>query len=262
MIDDVLDALLDAAGDDGPPVWGSFHGPEGEPSDLSLHLEPSDLIGLVAPPDVWAVGTVTGATARPTDRPGPPRRGRVAYVLDRAGRSASRLWLEGDEVAGAPGPAIGRVPDTIRRVLGLPTDPATAPVGAILGVEWLVELATAAAELGPLEWPLAAALHPAAGLVTTAGRRPISARGLMAATAGWSWTEARAAVVAGRVRLGCAAADLAAWMDDGMLCRWVLYEHPDVRAALAAGTAAVEPAARARVTQVVMGACDTSRRRR
>ncbi|TML14172.1 MAG: hypothetical protein E6G39_08795 [Actinobacteria bacterium] len=198
---------------------------DGGPFDLSVRALPSNdpitaLFGFLAP-DEWVVfGVVTGGSAHHLDTcDGEPIPVRVAYLLDRRGLEVS-VAKTGD--AGAPmlidlygDPAsLGRVPDTCRRVLGLPTSPPEADTQLLWALDWLdrVIADVIGRDLGapPLGWRAIDLLH----------------RGRPSRVAPWSIIRRECA--AGLLEIGGISASDAQWMDDGMFSRQALAEYPEL----------------------------------
>ena len=116
--------------DTAPPAWVEIFGTQTDPTAVRWHDGLDTLTGFMAPPDCFAIAAVGNGWARhlDTSTPGPDplvapggrRRCRVVFLLDRTGQAAGYLRAGPDIVI--PEPATqGRIPDLIRRCLGLPT---------------------------------------------------------------------------------------------------------------------------------------------
>ena len=198
---------------------------DGGPFDLSVRALPADdpissLFGFVAPDEWVAFGVVTAGTAYHLDACGSaPMRVRVAHLIDRRG-------LEVSIAKSAVGPSpllvdlcgepesLGRVPDTCRRVLGLPTPPPETDTNLLWALDWLDRVL--AAVLGrdldspPPAWPAIHVMH----------------RGRSPRVAPWSILRRECAV--GQLEIGQIAPSDAQWMDDGMFSRQAIAEYPDL----------------------------------
>ena len=194
--------------------------------DLSVRPLPSiDPIGALygfRAPDEWlAFGVVTSGTAHHLDTDDVvPIDVRVVYFLDRRGLEVS-LAKTGDgaapvlvDVIGPP-TVIGRVPDTCRRVLGLPTPPPDRDPQLLWALDWLdrvlLEVLGRDLDAAPLDWPAIERLY----------------RGRPSNIAPWSILRRECA--AGQLDLGPLSADDAEWMDDGMFSRQALATYLDLR---------------------------------
>ena len=193
--------------------------------DLSVRPLPSidpigALYGFRAPAEWIAFGVVTSGTAHHLDDPDAAVIDvRVAHFLDRRGDEVS-LAKTGDRTApvlvNACGPPAvsGRVPDTCRRVLGLPTSPPDADPQVLWGLDWLDRVVTEVVgrDLGatPLAWPEIRLLH----------------RGRSSCTAPWSILRRECA--AGNLEIADLSTADAQWMDDGMFSRQSIAAYPDL----------------------------------
>jgi hypothetical protein len=119
--------------------------------------------GFRAPAEWLAFGVLTSGTARHLDTDDVAAIDvRVVYFLDRRGLEVS-LAKAGDgaapmlvDVIGPP-TVIGRVPDTCRRVLGLPTPPPDRDPQLLWALDWLdrvlIEVLGRDLDSAPLDWP-------------------------------------------------------------------------------------------------------------
>ena len=186
------------------------------------------LIGFVAPDDWEVFGVIAPGwgTYYAGPKRGERRRMRAIHVVSRQGEEASLLHFAGEEPTLAPdGHVPGRVADCIRRVMNVPTDPATDE--ALLSLWWDRTLQT-----------LVARNHPSFGgapidvgdVATVIGPRPTS------------WGDERWAVIQAEGNLHMDGA-VATWMDDGMFCRFMTANMVDPDVALPAAKRACTPEA-------------------
>jgi hypothetical protein len=217
--------------------------------DVHLELKPLDegvhpfdeLAGFEAPADWTVLGLRTTGTARHLDRPGgEPQRIASTFLVDREGREASLLRFD-EEVIDHPGRATGTIPDTCRRVLGLPTDPAppsTALLWSTIWVDRILErwaqpdrrhdLVSSFAQLAILHPSVHAPSPPDVLAVADPGSLARVARSHAAAT---SWEQLRLADDPLPLPDGILPPAVARWMDDGFFARWVLGAYPHLAAA-------------------------------
>jgi hypothetical protein len=149
---------------------------------------------------------------------------RVVYLLDRCGAEMSMARdvraADGDgarptvvDLCGPP-EACGRVPDTCRRVLGLPTPPATIDPTVMWSIDWLdrvlVEVLRRDLDAPPLTWPAVERLYR--------GRDRDAA----------PWAILRRECACGLLAIGGIDPATAAWMDDGMFSRQVIASYPEL----------------------------------
>ena len=218
LLDDQLDDTLAVALADDCAESGAV--------DLFVRALPSDdpigsLYGFRAPAEWDAFGVVASGTAHTIDWPGDaPLRVRVVHLLDRHGVEVSMAKPEGTasaamivDLCGAPDSA-GRVPDTCRRVLGLPTRPPVAQPTTLWAVDWLdrVLAEVLRRDLGapPLSWPAVERLHR--------GRNPDIA----------PWSILRRECAAGQLAIAGISPAVAEWMDDGLFSRQVIAAYPEL----------------------------------
>ena len=184
-----------------------------------------------APPEWFAVGVLTGGRAH---APGvEPVRVRVTSLVCRDGTELSAV-RKGDELEFMEERGFGNVPDTLRRVLGLPTDPPDVTIVEWMAKCWLMVIAKHAkrGKRAPkLSWPDAAALHPSLDADEMATM---------------SWERLRQ-LYAER------GSEEAAWMDAGMFARWQVHGHPPVADLLKRAARRLAPDALAAVEQRLAG---------
>ena len=194
--------------------------------DLSVRPLPSidpigALYGFRAPTEWIAFGVVTSGTAHHLDNDEvSPFAVRVAHFLDRRGLEVSLAKTNDGaapvlvDVVGPP-TVVGRVPDTCRRVLGLPTAPPEHDSQLLWALDWLDRVLgeVLVRDLGapPLAWPTIEQLH----------------RGRPSSSAPWSILRRECAV--GQLDLGLLAASDADWMDDGMFSRQAIAAYRELR---------------------------------
>jgi hypothetical protein len=210
-----------------PPVWIRIFGPVAGPDRIQEDVGFDRLVGYVAPGECSAVGIVAGGWATPLSgcaSTSDGQRVRSTVVLDRDGRVAARVRWASGRILDEP-PTSGRMLDCLRRALSLATDPPSVGTDVLFASMWLAALATASETSGPmLSWPDAVALHPVGQLL--GDEVPAGSRWLvdaaMALAVACPWSEVRRLIAAGAWEDSCVAPGAAAWMDDGMLCRWLL----------------------------------------
>jgi hypothetical protein len=184
-----------------------------------------------APPEWFAVGVLTGGRAHAPNMD--PVRVRVTSLVCRDGTELSAV-RNGDGLEFMEERGFGNVPDTLRRVLGLPTDPPDVTIVEWMAKCWLMVIAKQAkrGKRAPkLSWTEAAALHPSLDADEMA-------------TMSWE-----------RMRQLCAerGSEEAAWMDAGMFARWQVHGHPPVAELLKRATRRLTPDAVAVVERTLTG---------
>jgi len=185
-----------------------------------------DLLGWRAPADWAAVGVVGQSEAR---GPGRADRGPVALLVTRAGVDVAFLRRD-DGTTEELDPGRGRLLDACRRALGLATPPPAGTVAEMWEQRWLDRLVEALAGGEVDGADDAAALHPLAGLLGP-GDDLASVAWSRLARASWAdlrWLASGGGGAAGDGGDGGDGGDdealspeLAAWMDDGMVQRWL-----------------------------------------
>ena len=167
--------------DGAPPAWVEIHGTQTSPDRVRWHDGLDTLTGFVAPPDCFAVAAVGNGWARHLDTstpspdpivaPGDRRRCRVVFLLTRGGHTAGYLRA-GPEILIREPASLGRIPDLIRRCLGLPTPPPEETTTGFLARLWLNNIVGVGAQtgiMGPLTWDTVTRLHPALQVAADAG---------------------------------------------------------------------------------------------
>ena len=196
----------------------------------NLGLKPLDehpieaLTGFTAPDDWFAVGVASDGWAHslePATRVARQRIRMIALVARDGSEAAAMRRYGNDELEFLPGLGEGPMADTLRRVIGLPTAPASVDIAELMAKIWL-ELVIAAGKrsrhASKLSWERAAALHPAMELVTY----PVTANNLPALAADiarrMDWERLRRRMAEGTDAQACDAG----WMDTGMFARWMV----------------------------------------
>ena len=161
-------------------------------------------------------------------RPGASPEGavRLAVGAARTGETSARL-TSGGAVSDVR-PDGGRLLDTLRRSLDLPTPSPPEGTRRFLAVLWLASIAAAAT--GPsIGWAAAVGLHPAASLLAARGEHlgTRQLEGIFAvAPSTWTWEVLRQAEIRTTTVVPLCSPSTAAWMDTGMYARWVLAGLP------------------------------------
>ena len=247
-----------------PPAFVEIVGGLDPPDSVRWHADVAELLGFVAPPDCQAVVFVGEGTARPLAggppdvvgllKPGEQRRCKTVFLLTRDGDAAG-YCREGATILIDEPPTIGRIPDSIRRSLGLPTPPPDQPTDGLLARLWLNEVISVAERASaPLGWPEVAQLHPVMKVCAEGGLTiPLTdlVHYLHIASSEWTWSF----LVAQSIGPGWMADFLppgaAGWMDEGMLSRWLLGSFPPVADLLERARPLISPAA-ARKLRVIL----------
>jgi len=233
--------------DGAPPAWAEIYGTEASPERVRWHDGLDTLTGFVAPPDCFAVAAVGNGWARHLDNPTPGpdpivapgerRRCRVVFLLTRSGHAAGYLRAGPETLIHEPATQ-GRIPDLIRRCLGLPTPPPEETTAGFLARLWLNNIVGAGeqtATTGPLTWDSAAQLHPALQVAAEAGLtlKPDQVLpALRVAADAWTWSHlARQAAQPGWLR-DLLPDGAGAWMDEGILSRSLLGIVPPLESLL------------------------------
>jgi hypothetical protein len=257
----------------GPPMWLRIYGSVANPTRVVEEVRFDRLMGFCAPRACGALGVVAGGWASPmadhaglgqpasppattaaskaattgttTGGPGRPERERVriTVLVGRNGAVAGRLRGASGRVVDEP-PGSGRILDCLRRALCLPTDPPAVGTEVLFASMWLAAVTDAAGQPGAsLTWPEAAALHPVAQLVgdelsCLAWSLVDAAQALVVAC---PWNEVRRLISEGGWEESDVPVATAAWMDDGMLSRWLLDGRPTLRQQAETAAAGLSP---------------------
>ena len=212
---------------------------------VDLHVKALDrhpvqvLAGFTAPPEWFGIGVLTGGWAH---EPGVERRRtRIISFVCRDGTELAGVRIGDGNLTFMEGRGTGMVLDTLRRVLGLATDPPDVSIAEWLAQCWLeiiISRAKRERRATRLTWREAAALHPAIGVV---GARPDELPSVAPRTAtAMRWERFR--------QIHAADGDeAAAWMDEGMFARWMMYGHPPLSELLRRAGRRLTPEARDRV---------------
>jgi hypothetical protein len=246
-LDAIVD-VLDAAGDNDGFGFQSMlvhvvdlHDEQGRFNlafhDLDGWKATDALLGFTAPAEWCALGSVSGGWAAPSvdgvDRPSAhPEavRARTIVLVARSGVVATRTTTaDGQRIEEVPiGPGI----DVLHRSLGLSTPPPEHTVGELLTGLWLEGVVRtghdARREGRRLTWPQVARLHPALWLLAQGGHRarPDELVACAIALANvLDWAEVRRQCAERAWLSGLVEPADAAWMDEGMLSRWLVLAH-------------------------------------
>jgi hypothetical protein len=139
MLDDAVATLGRRAGP-ADPALAHLLGLDANGWYVDEILPVDRLMGRRVPASCWAVAVVASGQARPSDTAGTPTHAPAAPVhlavgVDRTGTVAGRLTA--GSVVGTHVPAAGRLLDTMRRCLRLPTPPPPEGTDRLLAVLWL-----------------------------------------------------------------------------------------------------------------------------
>lgn len=249
LLDALLD-IIDAATDDGwdqpPTLWFAAADPTGpDPDGITIGHKVVDghpyrhLLGFTAPDDWTVLGVTCCGWAGSMEADVPPsmqegrRRLRQTFLVGRSGAAASTVRFRDGGTPLADAPTEGRMVDVLRRCFGLPTAPPDVGTGVLFTAWWLDNIC----DLGRrspkrLTWKQVSDLHPAVRLLRAAGERAITGDVTLAGRTladVFDWTRLRELFVESP-GAGLVSPDLAAWMDEGMLCRHLLGELPSLGA--------------------------------
>ncbi len=188
----------------------------------------SPLVGRLLPASVAAVA-LTLAAPTPRASPGVPAPGPTApgdHGFVAADRDGTVVWCPPSGPDPVPPATIVCALDLVLRALGSPTcEPAERPL-ALLDATWLDRcLALTAAASTPPSWPRLSRLHP------LAHGRPLRPRALRRRRHDFDrdldWSGVRRGLIDGSLAWARPSPELAAWLDEGSLARWVLAEVPE-----------------------------------
>lgn len=214
--------------------------------DVQLGLEPlahgehpfDALAGFTAPDEWTAFGVRAVGTLRHLDEPArPAQRSATTILLDREGAEVS-LNRTGGEVQLLAGRGEGTIPDTCRRVLGLPTTPAPPSTAVLWTLAWLDRLLDTWGR--PSErrrltssWAEVARRHPAVERLGAVAAGPLDDPATLVRiasehTAAWPWTRLRAEPEALRLPDDDLPVEVTSWMDDGFYARWAVGSYPPI----------------------------------
>jgi hypothetical protein len=202
------------------------------PDDVEILLDLCGMMGWLAPPTCVAIAVVADGTVQP-EHPAvpageaPPVGVRVVCLVERSGRVAARIHLDGRPTSLEP-PSGGRLLDCMLRAFGLPTPPPTAPSMILVERIWLGAVVDASRDgMVALGWEQVRRLHPAVAVLESQGLEmtdDLVDAALRLAPATWTWEWLRQQTAEGRWGVDLVAPELADWMDEGMFSRWVLEE--------------------------------------
>src|SRR5579871_1980101 len=230
---EVLDRLGEDEGWEGP---GFFLRADAEKVDVmplgGRHPEQL-LLGHRVDPEWRAIGLLTWGWGAPADGPlsgtrpsqHPERvRSRTAIAVGRYGevKACSRL-ADGRVLHEAPE---GWLVDCLLRAVDRPTPPPTVGTEALFAAHWLASLLAEVRASRGLTWDQAAGLHPALQMLAMADEIPLDADSLVPAAAALSrvcgWKEVRWQCIERSWLDDQVSSSIAAWMDTGMLSRYLL----------------------------------------
>jgi hypothetical protein len=187
------------------------------------------LMGQVAPAEWLALGLVSWGWAAPPDQGRPSahpdrQRARTVLAVDRAGGVAGRTHIAGgDTLDEAPE---GSLVDCLRRVFGLSTSPASVGTEMLFATLWLGDILAVAGRSGRrLGWGEVAGLHPAVRMLAGLGREigpDVLVPAARALATVYGWEDVRRQCIERSWLAKEVTPAEAAWMDSGMLSRWLL----------------------------------------
>ena len=246
---DVIDAATDDVWDHPAMLWFAAAdptdptAPTDDPDGITIGHKVVDghpydhLLGFTAPDDWTVLGVTCCGWAGSTEADVPPsmqehrRRIRQTFLLGRSGATASVVrFQDGGEPLMLHDQPVGRMFDALSRCLGLPTAPPDVDTPVLFTAWWLDNVA----DLGRrspkrLTWKQVCDQHPAVRMLRAAGERALSgdvvlAGGTLAHV--FDWPRLRELFVESRPADGLVDPELAAWMDEGMLCRHLFAQLP------------------------------------
>lgn len=254
-----------------PPAWAEIVGDPHEPEELRWHFDLETLMGYRAPSECQAIAVVGGGWAHPLEGaddsilgPGGRRRCTTVFLLTRTSEAAGFLRVGTKVVVNEPG-SVGRIPDLVRRALGLATPPPDENTDRLLARLWLSEvIAVGRQSPQPLTWSAVVGHHPVVRAMVDVGLGappPTNLIGcLRIGSEVWSWSR----LVEQSEEPGWLADLLppgaGGWMDEGLLSRWLLSVTPEVAGLLEDATPFMAPAA-ARKLGIVLRKLDVVRHR-
>jgi hypothetical protein len=231
--------------------------------DLEGHNVTDALLGMTAPDDCWAIGVVTGAWAAPVGSHLRPSahpeavRVRLTVMVDRSAEVVAMSEFADGRPAPEP-PLEGPTVDALRRALTLPTPPPDVKPSDLFAELWLLQLAeegrSRRAEGKRLTWPRATRLHFAIQLLEQSGTRTrpdLFVRYVEAFANVLQWADVRRGITDRGWLAGLMPDGVAAWMDDGMLCRWLLGGLPPVTESIKEARRVLAPSAIERLDEAL-----------
>ena len=241
LVDDLARLLDEEWVDEPNPVVFHALAPDGDAVDLGVKVLDAGthpltaLAGFTAPPEWEVFGVRVHGTAHVLDD-GSSTRTTATFLCTRTGEEASIL-RRGHIATAVRDRAEGTVPDTCRRVLGLPTDPPPRSTALLWTMLWLDAVLARWSEapaqrLHLRSFGAVAALHPAVAPDHTVESPAALVRIGRDHASRWSWASLRGEPGAADLPDGPLPETVAAWMDDGFFARWCLgaFPHPAVLA--------------------------------
>jgi hypothetical protein len=246
----LLDALLqiiDAATEDGydrpATLWFAAADPTGpDPTGVTIGHKVVDghpydhLLGFTAP-DGWTVlGVTCCGWVGSLDSELPPsmqegrRRMRQTFLVGRSGATASAVrFQDGGEPYVTNEPGTGRMLDVLLRCLGAPTAPPEHDTSVLFTTWWLNDV-VGVGRTSPkrLTWKQVCDQHPGMRMLHAAGERALTGDPVLVGRAlahVYDWARLRELYTT-LPATNIIEPHLAAWMDDGMLCRHLLARTP------------------------------------
>jgi hypothetical protein len=218
-----------------------------------------DVWGWTAPATDAAVGVVATARLRSLDesaeiparlRPGLGGGIRTSCLVTREGEIGWDMRLP-DGSYFRETPSEGRMLDVLRRTLGLATPPPQVPPGRLVAIIWLLTIDRMSRHWpGRMNWSDVLDANLGAGQMAEAVPDADGETLIRVLASRRTWEDYRQTTVALGERGLCDPA-LAAWMDEGMFCRYVLGELPPLEQLLAEVRPRLVPAAARRLGHLV-----------
>jgi hypothetical protein len=201
--------------------------PRLEPSDLPAEVD--DLLGRHAPAHWQGLAIILWGSSEPVVPGRPAAFGpvlRVAYLIDRDDQHTITIADDaGHPLTSAESAPSGYVADVCRRVLGLPCEAETRPVGEWVMAQWLSRLLDTAADPATsaraADPTAVARLHPAFD-PALANTPDDLAEATLETVAELPWPLLREQVADGLLYVESITPQLARWMDDAFFARYLL----------------------------------------
>lgn len=265
---DVIDAATDDGWDQPATLWFAAADPTGPDLDgITIGHKVVEghpfrhLLGFTAPDEWTVLGVTCCGWAGSTDADVPPsmqegrRRIRQTFLVGRSGATASVIrFQDGGASQRLHDPAEGRMVDALQRCLQLPTRPPDTETTALFTAWWLDNVVSAGrAAPKRLTWKQVCDQHPAVRLLRAAGQPAITGDPVAAGRAladVFDWARLR--------ELFCETPvpdtidpGLAAWMDEGMLSRYLFAALPSIGTLLVESLGHATPATGSRLLVAV-----------